>query len=267
MTGPISDIELIHLHKTYGEKTAVRDLNLKIRPGLIHCFLGPNGAGKTTTIKTIMGLKNPTRGDILIKGVSHYSKEIHEIRRSIGYLPEETILYEHLTGREFLHFIGELYGMQRHLQDRIQAILEHFDLAADADKLIETYSLGMKKKTAIMATLLHEPDILIYDEPTGGLDAIAARKVKAILQDFRIRGKVVFFTTHIMELAERITERLAIIDKGNLCFDGTLAELRQDHGVRPDEPLEDIFVRLITTKPETDRASGILRFGQGKINT
>lgn len=245
MNQPTPCIELVRLTKEYGPKCAVRDLTLTIPTGLIYCFLGPNGAGKTTTIKTIMGLKNPTRGDVLINGVSIRSKQIHEIRRSMGYLSDEITLYEHLTGREFLHFIGELYGVGPILSDRIQAGLDKFDLTDDADAMIQKYSLGMKKKIALLATLIHDPDMLIYDEPTGNLDALSARHVKDILLDYKNRGRLVFFTTHIMEIAERFADRLAIINEGSLYFDGPLIELRERYSLKAQESLEDIFIRLV----------------------
>jgi ABC-2 type transport system ATP-binding protein len=245
MNRAVPFIELVHLTKEYGPKCAVRDLTLTIPSGLIYCFLGPNGAGKTTTIKTIMGLKNPTRGDVLINGVSIRSRQIHEIRRSVGYLPDELMLYEHLTGREFLHFIGELYNVGPGLSDRVQVGLEKFDLSEDADTLIQKYSLGMKKKIALLATLIHDPNILIYDEPTGSLDALSARHVKDILLDYRNKGRLIFFTTHVMEIAERFADRLAIINEGSLFFDGSLDELRDRHSQKADETLEDIFIRIV----------------------
>lgn len=240
-----SSIEIVSLSKNYGAKSAVRDLSLEITPGLIHCFLGPNGAGKTTTIKTIMGLRLPTRGDIRVNGVSIHSDDIHDVRRSIGYLADEPMLYEYLTGREYLHFIGELYGVGDDLEATIAEGLERFGMTAEADILIQKYSLGMKKKIAVLATLIHDPDMLIYDEPTGNLDALAARQVKEIMLEYRDRGRLVFFTTHIMEIAERFADRFAIIREGSLVFDGTLEELRNDHGKKRDDTLEDIFIRMV----------------------
>ena len=245
MSAPFLMIETVNLTKKYGDKNAVENLSLTVPAGLIYCFLGLNGAGKTTTIKIIMGLKNPTSGDVLVNGVSIHSKQIHEVRRSIGYLPDEPLLYDHLTGREHLHFVGELYGGGAGLSARIQADLDKLGLSADADKLIQTYSPGMKKKIALLATLVHDPDILIFDEPTGGLDALTARQVKDILVGFRNSGRLVFFTTHVMEIAERLADRLAIIDKGCLRFDGTMGDLRREHGIKPDETLEDIFIRVV----------------------
>jgi len=250
-------IELIHLTKEYGDKSAICDLSLTVPPGSIYCLLGPNGAGKTTTIKTIMGLRNPTRGDVLINGISIHSGQIHEARRCIGYLQDELLLYEHLTGREYLHFMGELYGVRAGLGDRIQAAMERFELVPDADAPIRQYSLGMKKKVALLATLVHEPEMLIYDEPTGALDALAARQVKEIMLEYKNAGRLVCFTTHIMEIAERFADRLAIINEGSLCFEGSMQELRNRHARRAEETLEEIFIRVVR-KPGGNESRGQL---------
>ncbi len=250
-------IEILGLSKSYGPKTAVEHLDLTIAPGLIFGFLGPNGAGKTTTIKTIMGLKNASAGDILINGVSIHSPEIHRQRRRIGYLPEEPILYPYLTGREFLHFVAELYEIPGDLGRLVDGWLAQFDLLADADKLIDSYSMGMKKKIAILATLIHEPDILIYDEPTGGLDAPTARRVKQIMADYREAGRIVFFTTHVMEIAERFADRLAIISEGRLRFQGRLESLRAEWGKR-DDSLEELFLKVIENA-ESPRSARVTR--------
>lgn len=236
-------IEVDELTKVYGSKVAVDRLTISLNPGSLFCLLGPNGAGKTTTIHTIMGLKNPSSGDVRIRGTSVRSPEIHRVRRSIGYLPEQPVLYEHLTGREFLQFVAELYEVDAKAA-RIDQRLEHFGLAGDADTLIRTYSLGMRKKIALLAAILHDPDVLILDEPTGALDAVSARAVKDLMIDARARGKLVLFTTHILESAERIADSVAIIDRGRLRFQGSLKKLRTDFDGRPDETLEDIFIRI-----------------------
>jgi ABC-2 type transport system ATP-binding protein len=235
-------IEIDQLTKSYGDKVAVRDLSLTMRSGEVFCFLGPNGAGKTTTIHTIVGHKNPTAGDVRINGVHVGSPEIHEIRRAVGYLAEQPVLYDYLTGREFLLFIAELYGVDASRRDWIEEQLECLELGGDADTLIKSYSLGMKKKIAFLAALLHDPDILLFDEPTGALDAASARLVKD------------FFTTHIMEIAERLADQLAVIHHGRLIAQGTLDDLRQQFGRTPGESLEDIFLRI--TRGNAWRASG-----------
>ncbi|MEJ2080002.1 MAG: ABC transporter ATP-binding protein [Acidobacteriota bacterium] len=237
-------IEIVQLTKTYGQKTAVRELSLRFEAGRIHCLLGPNGAGKTTTIKTIMGLKNPTSGDVRINGVSIRSDGIHEARRGIGYLPEEPLLYDHLTGREFLQFVSEIYGVSGR-RNGIEGRLAEFEMQTAGDEPIRTYSLGMKKKIAFLATLISDPPILIYDEPTSALDALSARKVKEVLSDYRSRGRLVLFTTHILEIAERLADRIAIMDHGALRFSGSLEELRNEMHESGEASLEDLFVQLV----------------------
>lgn len=243
-------IEIDHLTKSYGSHAAVRDLSLTLRPGELFCFLGPNGAGKSTTINTLMGLKSPTSGDIRINGVSVLSPEIHAVRRRIGYVPEQPVLYDFLTGREFLHFVGELYEVDAADLRRIDPWLARFGLAAEADTLIRTYSMGMRKKIAFLAALVPDPEILVLDEPTGALDAASARAVKDVMLESRDAGKLVFFTTHVMEIAERFADRIAILDQGTLRAEGSMAELRARYGLYPSETLENIFLRL-TTRDQT----------------
>lgn len=254
MTHMAPRIEINHLTKSYGDKVAVRDLSLTVRSGEVFCFLGPNGAGKTTTIHTIVGHKNPTAGDVRINGVHVGSPEIHEVRRAVGYMAEQPVLYDYLTGREFLLFIAELYGVDASRRDWIDEQLQRLELGGDADTLIKTYSLGMKKKIAFLAALVPDPDILLFDEPTGSLDAASARLVKDHMLEARDAGKLVFFTTHIMEIAERLADRLAVIHHGRLIAQGTLDDLRQQFGRTPGESLEDIFLRI--TRGDAGRASG-----------
>ena len=247
-------IEIDRLSKTYGDKVAVNDLSLTLEPGSLFCLLGPNGAGKTTTIHTIMGLKNPSSGDVRIAGTSVRSPEIHRVRRSVGYLPEQPLLYDDLTGREYLQFVAVLYGVDADTA-RIDSRLAQFGLASDCDKLIRTYSMGMRKKIALLAAIVHDPAVLILDEPTGALDAASARAVKEIMTEAREAGKVVLFTTHVMEIAERLADRLAIIDSGQLLFDGSLDDLMAHPASRPGDTLEDVFIRMTTDR--TGAASSI----------
>ena len=244
-------IEISNMSKSYGDKPAVQNLTLSIEPGQILCFLGRNGAGKTTTIHTIVGQKNPTDGDVRIRGVSVASHEIHTEWKRLGYLAEQPTLHDHLTGREFLLFIAELYGVHESRLAWIEESLASFELGADADSLIRTYSLGMKKKIALLASLVHDPDIIVFDEPTGALDAAGARVAKNLMVQARDKGKLVFFTTHIMEIAENLADRIAIIRNGHLIADGSLGELRDKFGKKWNESLEDLFLR-ITGEPSDD---------------
>ncbi len=246
-------IEIDRLSKSYGDIIAVQNLTLTIDPGAIFCFLGRNGAGKTTTIHTIVGQKNPTAGDVRINGVSVASPNIHTEQSRLGYLAEQPTLHDFLTGREFLLFIAELYGVEESRLQWIDESLYRFELSAVADALIRTYSLGMKKKIALLASLVHDPDILVLDEPTGALDAAGARTVKDLMGDARDNGKLVFFTTHIMEIAEKLADRIAILHNGRLTADGTLDELRNRFGQKWNESLEDLFLR-ITCAPANEQA-------------
>lgn len=256
MIEPTPLIEVKRLRKAYGTATAVRDLSLTVSGGQTFCFLGPNGAGKTTTIHMIMGLKNPTGGEVRINGVSVSDVRIHEVRRRIGYLPEQPVLYDFLTGREFLRFLAELYSVPESRLQESDALLERLDMTDAADALIRTYSMGMKKKIALLGALVHDPDILILDEPTGSLDAGSARVVKDLIREARDAGKLVFMTTHVMEIAERIADRIAIINRGTLVEDGTLEELRSRHGGGLHDSLEDVFLSLVAAQePQADHIS------------
>jgi ABC-2 type transport system ATP-binding protein len=248
-------LEIDCLTKTFGNVVAVSELSMSIRAGEIYCFLGPNGAGKTTTLNTIIGRKMPTSGDVLVNGVSLRSPDIEQARRRIGYMPEQPVLYDYLTGREFIQFIGRVYGADQTLNDWLEERLSALQMSDDADRLIKDYSAGMKKKISFLAALAHGPDTLIFDEPTGALDAPSARVVKDEMVAARNRGSLVFFTTHVMELAERLADRIAIIDHGRLVTEGTLQELRAAHGRRSSESLESLFLRLID-HPESNTEKG-----------
>ena len=237
-------IEFDALTKRYGDRVAVERLRLRIKSGSIFCLLGRNGAGKTTALHTIMGLRTPTAGDVRIQGLSVGSPRIHAVRRAIGYVPELPVLYEDLTGREFLQFVGQLHRISPDPAEKIDAQLARFRMCDHADARIGTYSMGMKKRIAFLAALLPGPEILILDEPTGALDAMGAREVKKVMVEYREKGRLVLFTTHIMEIAERLSDRIAILHEGSLRFEGVLAHLRTRHGHAPTEPLEEIFVRL-----------------------
>lgn len=237
------DIRIDGLTKRYGQKTAVCNLSLEVPAGTLLCLLGRNGAGKTTLIHALMGLVHATSGDAWIGGVSIGSPHIRAVRRRIGFLPEESALYEHLTGREFLQFIDALYDPQPAVQDRVSQVLDEIGMAGEADRLVRTYSKGMKRRIAIAAALLPDPDLLLFDEPTGSLDAVSSRTVKIILERFRDRGRTVVFTTHILEMAERLADRFAVLDEGALRFTGTLAEMRERFAGGANAPLEELFLQ------------------------
>jgi ABC-2 type transport system ATP-binding protein len=208
-------------------------------------FLGPNGAGKTTTIATIMGLKRPIAGDVFINGLSLRAPKVESVRRSIGYLPEQPVLYDYLTGRKFVQFFGQLYRADRALDSWLDDRLAALQMSEDADRLIKGYSARMREKISFLTALVHQPDILIFNEPTGALDALSSRIVKDEMVAAQDRGSLVFFTTHVMEIAERLADRIVIINNGQLVADGTLTELRMAHGRETGESLESLFLRLI----------------------
>jgi ABC-2 type transport system ATP-binding protein len=241
-------IQLDALVRRYGKTTALDGVDLWIQPGTLVCLLGRNGAGKTTALETIAGLQAPTKGDVRIAGVSVRSDRIHHVRRRLGYLPQTPALYEQLTGREFLRFIGELYevapGTLALLDERIATM----EMSDAADSPIRTYSVGMKKKIAWLSSILNEPDFLVLDEPFVSLDAVAARRVKETMLRFRDEGRVVLFATHTLEIAERFGDRLAILDGGRLLFQGSVEALRAQHGGCTGETLETLFLRLTGAK-------------------
>jgi len=231
-------IETKSLTKKYGNLSAVSELNLQVNPGELFVFLGSNGAGKTTTIKMLTGLLQPTSGTATIAGFDVVNSPL-EVKKIIGYLPDEPFLYNKLTGREYLQFIADIRGAQR---KKIDKFIDLFELSQSADELIDGYSLGMKKKVAIGAALIHDPKVLFLDEPTGGLDPRSAKTMKDILMDIRQRGSTVFMTTHILEIAERMCDRIGIINNGKLIRVGTMDELRKE--AQSGSSLEDIFLEL-----------------------
>ena len=177
------------------------------------------------------------------------------MRRSIGYLPEQPVLYDYLTGREFIQFLGQLYDAALDLDDWLTDNLDAIQMGQDADRLIRTYSMGMRKKIAFLAAMVHRPNILIFDEPTGALDAASARVVKDQMQMAREQGALVLFTTHVMEIAERLADRIAILNHGSLVADGTLQELKEAHARHGRETLEEIFLRLTASHDDAEDAA------------
>ncbi len=248
-------IETKALTKKYGDLVAVDSLDLHVEPGELFVFLGPNGAGKTTTIKILTGLLQPTSGNASVGGIDVVESPI-KVKEIMGYLSEDPFLYGKLTGREFLQFVADMYGVRRK-HDKIERFMELFELSSAADELIDGYSLGMKKKVAIGAALIHDPKVLFLDEPTGGLDPRSARMIKDLLQDIRSRGTTVFMTTHILEVAEKMCDRVGIINNGRLIKVGTVEELRGEAQKTKAGSLEDIFLEL-TGGTEKDQISQFL---------
>jgi len=246
MTIPL--IETQHLDKQYGEKTAVSDVSFEVHAGEIFGFLGPNGAGKTTTIKMIVGLLRPSSGWVKVAGYDVQTQSL-QAKAASGYVPDTPNLYPKLTGRELLRFVGDLYGLERlQVERRIDELLRLLDLQEAGDETIDSYSHGMQQKTALAAALIHDPRVLVLDEPTVGLDPKSARLIKDILRQMANRGEAVFLSTHILEIAERMCDRIGIINQGQLIASGTMDDLRSlGKGEGEDAQagsLEDIFLGL-----------------------
>jgi ABC-2 type transport system ATP-binding protein len=243
-------IELDHVTKRYGVKTAVADLSLHIEAGELFAFLGPNGAGKTTTIKLMCGLLFPTAGTVKVGGYD-LKDQGEEARQLISYVPDQPYLYEKLTGREFLQFIASMYCMDTERgRRRIDEMIELFGLGEFVDDLTERYSHGMRQRTVFAAAFLHEPRVLIVDEPTVGLDPRSVRLLKNLLRSEADRGVTVFLSTHSLDVVEQLADRIGIVEHGHLIGCGTLETLRKQADV--DGSLEEVFLRLTeetTIKP------------------
>lgn len=237
-------IEVDKLTKRFGSTVAVNAISFAVNRGEIFGFLGPNGAGKTTTIKMLTGLVRPTSGRARLGGFDIVRSPL-PAKRAFGYVPDEPQVYGKLTAIEFLDFIGDVYGMSAQKKSRrIKELLALFDLVDEAGGLLGSYSHGMKQKIMISAALLHEPSIYFLDEPTVGLDPRSAKLLKSILREIAAAGGAIFMSTHIMEIAQALCDRIAIIDKGNIVAIGTVAELRT---IRGHATLEDVFLGLTGT--------------------
>lgn len=237
-------IEIHDLHKIYNGFHAVDGLTVSVPQGCFFGFLGPNGAGKTTTIKMLMGLVQPNSGSMSVLGLPLPEKSL-EVRQQIGLAPEDTLLFDYLTGAEYLEFVARLYGLARPLaKERARELLRMFELHENPRKLIGEYSKGMRKRVAMAAALIHRPRLFLMDEPFEGVDAVGARMMKDILLEQVQRGATIFLTSHVLEVVERLCDRVAIIDRGKVLVQGTLAELRQQ-AAESAASLEDIFVRLV----------------------
>jgi ABC-2 type transport system ATP-binding protein len=244
-------IETHELTRAFGDKKAVDELSLRVAGGRFFGFLGPNGAGKTTTIKMLTGLLKTTSGRASVLGFD-VARQAVEVKRRIGVVPEELALFDRLTGAEYLIFVGRMYGLDKATATtRAQELLELMDLR-DAKKLIVDYSHGMKKKIAISAALIHEPQLLFLDEPFEGIDPVASRLIKDILSSLVAKGVTVFLTSHILEIVEKLCDEIAIIHEGKLLAQGSCDELQAD--VVGSEgrtvSLEELFLSLVGTDGE-----------------
>ena len=247
---PETLIETHNLLKRYGDKVAVDNVSFDVYAGEVFGFLGPNGAGKTTTIKMIVGLLKPTSGSVKVAGYDIQTQAM-QAKASSGYVPDTPNLYAKLTGRELLRFVSDLYNLDRtQIAHRIDELLRMFDLMNAADDTLDSYSHGMQQKASLAAALMHDPRVLVLDEPTVGLDPKSARLIKDILRQLADRGSAVMLSTHILEIAERMCDRIGIINKGQLVAVGTMDELRTLDKTGQTS-LEDIFLSLTGGAEET----------------
>ena len=236
-------IRLEGVTKRYGRFTALQPLDLHVKRGELFGFLGPNGAGKTTTIRMIAGVLRPTAGRVLIAG-HDIAQEPILAKQHIGYIPDRPAIYDKLTGAEFLRFVSGLWGRDgEHAQRRADELLDLFELTAWKDTLVESYSHGMRQKLLISSALVHGPDLIVVDEPMVGLDPRAARLIKDLLRTFTAAGSTVFLSTHTLEVAEALCDRIAILHEGRIRALGTMAELR-DEAAAGGAHLEEIFLKL-----------------------
>ncbi len=231
-------LKIEHLTKTYGDKRAVDDLTLHIQPGEIYGFIGHNGAGKTTTLKSVVGILQFDEGDILIDGKSIRTDPI-ACKREMAYIPDNPDLYDYMTGMKYLNFIADIFGVSAEDRwARIHQYADAFELTADLAQPIAAYSHGMKQKLAIIAAWLHQPKLIIMDEPFVGLDPTASHLLKGMMRDVCNAGGAIFFSTHVLEVAEKLCDKVAIIKSGKLIRSGTMEE------VRGDDSLEAVFLEL-----------------------
>ena len=231
-------LKIEHLTKRYGEKTAVDDLSLHIAPGEIYGFIGHNGAGKTTTVKATAGILPFEEGEITVGGLSIRQDPL-SCKRQMAYIPDNPDLYEFMTGIRYLNFIADIFGIgAAERQERIRELAGRFELTQDLAQPIAAYSHGMKQKLAIIAAWLHEPKLILMDEPFVGLDPKAAHLLKGMMREVCDNGGAIFFSTHVLEVAEKLCDKVAIIKGGRLIRSGTMEE------VKGDDTLEDVFLEL-----------------------
>jgi ABC-2 type transport system ATP-binding protein len=255
-------IKLDHVTKRYGTKTAVVDLSLDIAAGELFAFLGPNGAGKTTTIKMLCGLLFPTSGTVSVGGHDILT-DGDRARQLLSYVPDLPFLYEKLTGREFLHFIADMYGLPPETgRARVAAVIDLFNLKDFVDDLTERYSHGMRQRTVFASALVHQPKVLVVDEPTVGLDPKSVRQLKDLLRRQADEGTTVFLSSHSLDVVEQLADRIAIVDHGRLVSCGTLEALREQAEV--DGSLEEVFLRL--TEPAATEVTPLANGNPGSVD-
>ena len=235
------------LVKRYGEFTAVNELTLELPRGCLFALLGPNGAGKTTTIKVLMGLLKPTSGTATIDGLDSFADGV-AVKERVGYLADEPVFHDFMRGRELIRFCGEMRGLAvSEIATRARVLSDRLQITEALEEFAENYSRGMKKKLGLICAMLHEPELLILDEPTNGLDPHSTKVLHEMMRETAAAGRTVFFSTHLLDQAEKLCYRAAIVNQGTLAATGTLTELRARFGT--DHSLEDLFFQLTAGAP------------------
>jgi ABC-2 type transport system ATP-binding protein len=255
---PKPAIETVRLKRTFGDLVAVDEINLSVPAGSLYGFLGPNGAGKSTTIKCLTGLLRPSGGTMRILGIDPVADPV-AVKRRVGVVPEDLALFDRLTGAETLAFVGQVHGLDRRtIRHRSDELLDLMDLKPAAGALVADYSHGMRKKISLAVALLPAPHLLFLDEPFEGIDAIASRQIKDLLQSFVRRGRTIFLTSHILEIVERLSDHVGVIHKGKMVAQGSLESLRA--GTEAGKTLEEIFLDLVGAaggeKPDLEWLAG-----------
>ena len=241
------------LRKQYGDKTVLNNINLEVAPGQIIGYIGPNGAGKSTTVKILTGIIQDYDGQVTVLG-KNLRDSVMEIKSKVGYIPELAELHDLLTPREYLTFIGKLYKLDDHIiEDRATRMLTSFGLIDNIDQRMDSFSKGMRQKVLITSGLLHNPSIVFMDEPLSGLDANAVILVKELLQALKQEGKTIFYCSHMMDVVEKVSDRIILINNGTIIADGTIEELKQGNS----DTLEQIFSRLTSNGDFVQRADDL----------
>lgn len=243
-------IAIRNLHKSFGNKQVLKDINLEVRPGEIIGYIGPNGAGKSTTVKILIGLQGDFEGEVSVLGHDLRTDTL-AVKSLTGYVPENAEIYEVLTPMEYLSFTGKLYGLEDAvIAERGQRMLQAFGLLENKDQRMDTFSKGMRQKVLIISGLLHNPQIVILDEPLSGLDANAVIIVKEIITLLKKENKTIFYCSHMMDVVEKVADRIVLIDEGRIVADGTFRQLQQQEG----ETLEQVFARLTGKQQLSEQA-------------
>ena len=249
-------ISIRNLFKNFGNKPVLKDINLEVYGGQVIGYIGPNGAGKSTTVKILCGLLTDYEGEVRVKGFD-VKNDTLEVKKSIGYVPEMAELYDVLTPKEFLVFMGALYGINEKIcYERIQKMMAAFGLTSNIDQRMDTFSKGMKQKVLIASGLLHNPDVIILDEPLSGPDANSVIIIKEMISKLARDGKTIFYCSHMMDVVEKVSDRIVLIDEGRIIADGSFEELKEQQG---NKSLEQIFANLTSKDSLSTTADELIK--------